>query len=187
MLAYVFWHWKQHSVAADNYEQRQRAFHTALAFAPPSGFLGSRSAALSGAPWAAGSRDAYEDWYMLQDFAALGELNEAAVSASRTVPHDAAAAVAADGAGGVYGLRGGSAVQSPQYAHWFSKPHGITYREVYTELAPVVEDVNGALWLRQMVLGPAREFCLHATAPLVLPAVFDVLIIPLRQVWPIGD
>src|SRR5947209_302970 len=95
LLAYVFWHWRQAEIAARAYETRQRAFHAALAAAPPAGFLGSCSVALSHAPWVAGGGDAYEDWYMVQDFSALGLLNEAAVSASRAAPHDAAAAVAA--------------------------------------------------------------------------------------------
>lgn len=37
--------------------------------------------------------------------------------------------------------------------------------------------------MRQMVLGPAREFCLHAAVPVSLPAVFSALVIPLRQAW----
>lgn len=38
--------------------------------------------------------------------------------------------------------------------------------------------------MRQMVLGPAHEFCLHAATHVSLPAVFKPLVIPLRQVWP---
>jgi hypothetical protein len=184
LLAYVFWHWRQVEIAAQAYENRQRAFHAALAAAPSAGFLGSCSVALSYAPWAAGGGDAYEDWYMVQDFSALGFLNEAAVSASRAAPHDAAAAVAAGGAGGLYRLQHGAAVHQPQVAHWFGKPAGMSYSTLFAQLAPVVEHVQGALWMRQMVLGPAREFCLHAAAPVSLPAVFAALVLPLRQVWP---
>jgi hypothetical protein len=99
LLAYVFWHWKRTEIAAEDYDSRQRAFHAALAAAPPSGLLGSFSVNLSHAPWVAGGSDGYEDWYLVQDFAALGLLNEAAVSASRAAPHDAVAALAAGGAG----------------------------------------------------------------------------------------
>ena len=101
MLAYVFWHWKQAEITAKDYENRQRAFHAALGAAPPSGFLGSFSVSLSHAPWAASGGDTYEDWYLVQDFSALGLLNEAAVTASRAAPHDAAAVVVAGGAGGL--------------------------------------------------------------------------------------
>src|SRR5262245_13259104 len=53
LLAYVFWHWKRAGVTAKDYENRQRAFHGALAAAPSSGFLGSFSVRLSNASWAA--------------------------------------------------------------------------------------------------------------------------------------
>src|SRR5262245_1652165 len=185
LLAYVFWHWKQAEITASNYENRQRAFHAALAAAPSPGFLESFSVSLAHAPWAASGGEAYEDWYLVQDFGALGLLNEAAVSASRAAPHDAAAAVAAGGAGGVYGLQCGTVLHQPQYVHWFSKPGGMPYSELFVQLVPVVEQVQGALWMRQMVLGPAREFCLHTAVPLSLPAVFSALVIPLRQVWPV--
>lgn len=184
MLAYVFWHWKRAEVAATDYENRQRAFHAALGVAPSSGFLGSFSVGLSQAPWLTGGADAYEDWYLVQDFAALGLLNEAAVSASRAAPHDAAAAIAAGGAGGLYGLRRGAALRQPRYAHWFGKPDGMAYSELFAQLAPVMDQAECALWMRQMVLGPAREFCLHAAAPVSMAAVFRALIIPLRQVVP---
>src|SRR5215475_314715 len=177
LLAYVFWHWKQAEITTKDYAHRQRAFHAALAAAPSAGFLGSFSVSLAHAPWAAGGGEAYEDWYLVQDFCALGLLNEAAVSASRAAPHDAAAAVAAGGAGGVYGLRCGTALRQPQYAHWFSKPEGMPYSELFAQLAPVVDQVHGALWMRQMVLGPAREFCLHTAAPVSTLASFSAFVI----------
>lgn len=64
------------------------------------------------------SPQAVLDWYLVHDFGALGLLNEAAVSTSRAAPHDAAAAVAAGGAGGLYGLRHGATLRQPQHAHW---------------------------------------------------------------------
>ena len=166
-----------------DYEGRQRGFHAALGASPPAGFFGSFSLGISNAPWAASS-EAYEDWYLVQDFGALGVLNEAAVSGSRAHPHDAAASVAAGGAGGVYGLRGGTALRRPHYAHWFGKPDGMPYRELFAQLAPVVDRVEGALWMRQMVLGPAREFCLHAEVSVSLLATLGALVIPLRPIWP---
>lgn len=184
MLAYVFWHWKRADIAAGEYESCQRAFHAALALTPSSVFLGSSSAAVLDLPWAAEGGDAYEDWYRIPDFAALGPLNEMAVSASRAAPHDAAAALAAGGAGGVYGLRCGTELRRPQYGHWFAKPRGMTYGELIARLEPMVDRAQGALWMRQMVLGPAREFCLHAAAPVSIPDVFDPFVAPLRPVWP---
>src|SRR5262249_32875713 len=143
---------------AIDYEERQRGFHAALGAAPPLGFIDSFSRGISDAPWIAGG-EAYEDWYLVQDFAALGLLNEAAVSGSRLQPHDVAAAVAAGGVAGVYGLKFGAALLRPQCAHWFGKPEGMSYRELFDRLAPVVDRAEGALWMRQMTLGPAKEFC----------------------------
>ena len=183
MLAYVFWHWKRTEIASKDYEDRQRGFHSALAAAPSSGFIDSFSVGVSNAPWAA-SIEAYEDWYVVQDFGALGLLNEAAVSGSRLHPHDVAAAVAAGGTAGVYGLKRGTVLRRPQYAHWFAKPGGMPYRELFDQLAPVVDRVQGALWMRQMTLGPAREFCLHTGEPVPLVAGLEALVIPLRQIWP---
>ena len=183
LLAYVFWHWKRPEVATADYEDRQHGFHAALRDSPSPGFISSFSVGVSNAPWVA-SREAYEDWYLVQDFGALGVLNEAAVSSSRAEPHDAAAAGAAGGSAGVYGLRFGTALRQPRYAHWFGKPEGMPYRELFAQLAPVVDRVEGALWMRQMVLGPAREFCLHTTAPVSMLGDLDALVIPLRPAWP---
>jgi hypothetical protein len=183
LLAYVFWHWKRPEVAAADYEARQRAFHAALGAAPPPGFISSFSLGISHAPWA-GASEAYEDWYLVQDFAALGLLNEAAVSRSRSHPHELAASVAAGGVAGVYGLKLGTTPRRPQYAHWFSKPGGMAYSELFAQIGPVVHRVDGALWMRQMTLGPAREFCLHSGAPVSELERFGALVIALRQTWP---
>lgn len=184
MLAYVFWHWKRAEITAQEYATRQRAFHAALASAPPAGFLGSFSVSITQASWAADGGDAYEDWYLVQDFGSLGQLNAAAVSASRMMPHNAAAAAAAGGVGGLYGLQRGAVLRHPGYAQWFGKPDGMSYNDLFAQLAPVVDQVQGALWMRQMVLGPAREFCLHAATPVSLPAMFRDLVVPLRRAWP---
>src|SRR3569833_3004606 len=105
MLAYVFWHWKQDHVADGDYRARQRAFHAVLASVRPPGFVQSFSFRYSHAPWANDGNGAYEDWFVVEDFEALGMLNDGAVAAERRAPHDAAAANVAGGAGGVYALR----------------------------------------------------------------------------------
>ena len=71
MLAYVFWHWKRAEISSNDYANRQRAFHAALAAAPSPGLRGSFSVSLSGAPWAAAGAEAYEDWYLVDAFGAL--------------------------------------------------------------------------------------------------------------------
>jgi hypothetical protein len=179
MLAYTFWHWPRANVPAADYERRQRAFHAALAAHAPAGFRCSWTSAVA-APWAAG----YEDWYLVDDYGALGTLNDAAVSRARAAAHDAAAALAEGGTGGLYALRAGEPLSRPAHAHWFAKPAGLGYADAVTELAPVVKEVGGALWMRQLVLGPAPEFCLQATSPVQLPASLDALRLRLRPVWP---
>ena len=139
---------------------------------------------MTNAPWAAGGGKAYEDWYLVEDFAALGALNEAAVSAGRALPHEAAAQVVADGAGGLYRLRLGAAGRSPRYALWFGKPGGVRYDALFAELSPVVDRAGASLWMRQLVFGPAREFCLHAETPVSLPRGLDALVVPLRRAGP---
>jgi hypothetical protein len=81
-------------------------------------------------------------------------------------------------------LRHGAVLREPKYAHWFGKPEGVQYKDLLAQLAPVVDRAHGALWMRQMVLGPAREFCLHATAPVSVPAEFGALVLPPRSAWP---
>ncbi len=183
MLAYVFWHWRQPQAAAADYESRQRAFHAALAAVPPGGFQRSFSVGLVGAPWVAAGGEAYEDWYLVDDFAALGTLNEGAVSGSRAGAHDGAAALAAGGTGGLYRLRLGRALESPRFAHWFGKPSGTRYADFFATLEPLVERCRGALWMRQLTMGPAREFCLHAAERVVLPAEVEALVLPLKPAW----
>lgn len=169
MLAYVFWHWRRAEVPAAEYERRQRAFHDALAAAPPDGFLRSSVVRLRGAAWANAGAEAYEDWYLLRDSASLDALNDAAISASRAAPHDAAAAVAEGGTAGLYRLRFGAAAEVPRFAHWFAKPGGMRYDALHAELAPIAERAGASLWCRQMVLGPSPEFCLWTREPIALP------------------
>src|SRR4051812_3482340 len=133
-LAYVFWHWPSSHVDVAEYESRQRAFQAALREAPPPGFRGSTTHAIERVPWAADGGVAYEDWYFLDDFVALGLLNEAAVSASRRAPHDSAAAHAAGGTAGVLGLRLGRAVSNPTAATWFAKPSGMSYSMLFAHV-----------------------------------------------------
>ena len=185
MLAYVFWHWPRPGVSRDEYERLQRRFHIALRDAPPVGFLGSRSEAIAAAPWTPDGEPAYEDWYLLESTAALDPLNEAAVTASRQAPHDAAAAAAAGGTAGLYRERLGVVDGTIRnVAAWFGKPDGMSYPALYAALQPPVASRDGLLWCRQMVLGPTPEFCLQTSTPVALPAPFVPLVVGLRQVWP---
>jgi hypothetical protein len=182
VLAYVFYHWKRPDVSAADYERLLRDFHLALNHAPSTGFSKSYSIALSGAPWANGGSDSYEDWYLVNTSADLDPLNDAAISASRQVPHDQAALAAAGGTAGLYRLRAGATLSVPAYAHWFSKPEGWSYGQLYDRLRPLAD--HSALWGRQMTLGPAREFCLHTSERVSLPPGIEATVLELRRVFP---
>lgn len=184
MIAYVFWHWKQPAIAAPDYEPAQRAFHGALADSPPSGFRWSQSFALSGYPWAADKGEAYEDRYLVDDFAALDALDAAAVSASRKAPHDKAAALAAGGIAGIYQLSQGEPMRAPRHAAWFAKPAGVSYAALRGLLEPVISQGEASVWMRRMTLGPTPEFCLYSAEPFELPGSIEPLRVLLRPVWP---
>ena len=186
MLAYVFWHWPRPDIPAPQYEGRLSGFQAALSASPPPGFRDSFVHAIRGATWANGGGAAYEDWYLVGGSADLDPLNEAAVSAGRQRSHDEAAAAAGGGTGGLYRLRLGTAIVGPRHAFWFSKPDGMTYGTLFDLLRPSIESAGGALWGRQMTLGPAREFCVHLRERESLPAALDALELPLRRVWPTG-
>jgi hypothetical protein len=72
-LAYVFWHRPREDVDPAGYEDSLRAFHATLD-------LPSASFRLEALPF--DERGGYEDWYLVEDWARLGELNAAAVDAT---------------------------------------------------------------------------------------------------------
>ena len=166
MLAYVFWHVPRAEAATREYESLHREFRQALESSAIRGFRGARMFRLGSIPWL-GGRSGYEDWYLLDDSAALDVLDAAAITEARQRPHDRVAAQAADGTAGLYGLRLGSQI-TPRIAYWLSKPDGMSYAGFESSLAALIAD-GCCLWSRRMVLGPTPEFCLHAPAPRELP------------------
>ena len=164
MLAYVFWHRPDGDEIAA-YEARLTGFHAALAEHPPAGFAGSAALRVQEAPWLPGDGPAYEDWYAVETWEALGGLNEAAVRGERAQPHDAVAASARAGAGGVYRLIEGPAELAATRTSWLAKPDGVDRDAFHAQLA----GPGRSLWMRQMVLGPAPEYAVRSGAPVVLP------------------
>src|SRR6478736_4484012 len=108
----------------------------------------------------------YEDWYLVEDWNALGRLNEVAITGARQPPHDVAAALAREGIAGIYGLIGGRP-EPPEWAAWVAKPRGTGYADFEEELVGV--GAAGSVWKRQMTLGPTPEFVVLAPLPLALP------------------
>ena len=183
LLAYVFWHWRQPSAERGAYESAQQAFQQALTASPSAGFVRSFSHAVTGAPWANQGAEAYEDWYLVRDAAALDPLEEAAITAGRKAAHDVAASLAAAGTAGLYRLQLGTAPSAPRFAQWFSKPAGMSYPQVFAGVEPALGPVGGSLWMRKMTLGPAIEFCVLAREPAALAPPFQMFAFPLRPIW----
>jgi len=183
MLAYVFWHWPQPEIDRNSYVDHLINFHRTLAANKSSGFQRSAVFSMNGAPWLDTAAEAFEEWYLLDDSAAMDRLNEAAVSGNCETPHNLVAREAAGGTGGLYRLRAGHEVLAQaKVASWLSKPAGMSYPDLYSDL----EDMTATgitLWGRQMTLGPTKEFCLHSQEEIQLPSEFDSLSLPLTVVW----
>ncbi len=165
MLAYVFWHRPAEGAGRAPYEDRLAAFHAALSAHPPAGFSASAALRIAEAPWLPGEGEAYEDWYAVEGWEALGRLNAAAAHGVRARPHDAVAARAAAGAGAVYGLVSGPPVLVAEHASWLSKPAGLDRVAFHAELA----GPGRSVWMRQMVLGPAPEYAVRSGRAVELP------------------
>ena len=170
MLAYVFWHWPQPGIDQDTYVAHLASFHQTLAANKPSGFQRSAVFRIRNADWLKTQGDAYEEWYLLDDSAAMDRLNEAAVSGACEEPHNRVAREAADGIGGLYRLRiGEENLAQARFAAWLSKPAGVSYNDFYAVLQPLTSREGVALWSRQMTLGPTTEFCIHSPTEIELP------------------
>ena len=163
MLAYVFWHWPQPQVERASYEDLLVKFHRTLAANKPNGFRESVAFRISNANWLRTDGEAYEEWYLLDDSAAMDPLNEAAVTGVCEEPHNRVARQAADGTGGLYRLRAGAEdLSQARFAVWLSKPSGVSYKDFYAGLESITSQPGVALWGRQMTLGPTTEFCIHS-------------------------
>lgn len=188
MLAYVFWHWRYASVGESVYERRIIEFQEALRRQRPGGFEYSVVLKVERAPWGGRDGEVYEEWYVVENSAALDGLNEAAVSGVCREPHNRVAKDAAGGAGGLYRLRVGEVgLVTARMALWFAKPAGMSYEALYRMLEAEVERVggSGSVWQRQMVLGPAPEFCWRGSkdGDYGLIEGFGGLKVEVRRVW----
>jgi hypothetical protein len=177
VLAYLFWHGPPPDATVESYEAALAAFHRTLGQHAPAGFRGSAAFRVDGTTWAGD----YEDWYLVEDWSALGELNEAAVTAPRRDPHDAVAGLSAKGAGGVYSLVAGRGEpERARWAVWLHKPRGEPGTDFVSRITPLAGD-HGGVWQRQLVLGPGREFCVHAFEE-PDDSSLDCLKLPLTQI-----
>lgn len=171
MLAYLFWHRPRPGSDTEGYERALRVFHRSLANRPPVGLRSSWSFRVAELPWLAGPdpqgtapAGGYEDWYLLEDYAALGVLNEAAVGRGHRTAHDHAARGLGAGAGGLYCLQEGDeqALSEAPLAVWVARLPGSAEPAIGELLGDGAPPGQTGLWRRQLVLGPAPEFCLLA-------------------------
>lgn len=159
MLAYVFVHQQADGADVSEYGVRLAAFHAALAAAPPPGFRGSWVWRVEAGPFG----EAFEDWYLVDDWTALGALNTAAVTGSRKVAHDDVTPRAARGVGAIYGLVSGEPIVKARFRMRIAKPLGVPYPD-FEEALRQAAGPDGVIWKRQMVLGPDLEFLVNAPA-----------------------
>jgi hypothetical protein len=168
MLAYLTWHRPAVGVDAAAYEHALERFHRSLAHRPPSGFHGSAAFRMPVVPWLEGGLDGgdgpgYEDWYLLEDWSAVGVIEEAAVAAAHTSAHAGIAALAGGETAAIYRLLEGSAQpRLAEVAVWVSSAPGPLRPSLSALLGDGMDPASDGLWRRCLALGPAPEYCLLA-------------------------
>ncbi len=189
MLAYVFWHRPADGVEREAYERSLVHFQRSLTARPPHGFRGSACYRALELPWL-GGRAGYEDWYLVDDFAAVGVLNEAVVGRGHRTAHEAAARRSRDGTGGMYRLfEGAPDVADARVAVWVQRPPGASAPGLGALLGDGMDPAHAGLWQRQLALGPAPEHCVLApepplgVAPTRLPRGWSAVVAPREPVW----
>ena len=163
MLAYVFWHRPAAGVHAEDYERALTRFHHSLTENPPVGFSSSVTLRASELPWlqAADGALGYEDWYLVENWTALGVLEAAAVSRGHAGAHDSAARDMGAGTGAVYRLlEGAQSLADMHTAVWVTRPSGAEEPQIADLLEDGFDPARSALFQRSLVLGPAPELCL---------------------------
>jgi len=197
VLAYVFWHAPLDGAGREAYEHANVAFHRSLAHRPPVGLRGSACLRVTRPAWLGdGEPQPYEDWYLLEDFTALGVLSEAAVGRGHRSAHDAVARLFGGGAGALYTLSEGDGAQAlagSALAVWIARPLGGERKRGLDELlGDGMDPRRASLWRRQLVLGPGPEFCILAdeipagVAPTRLPERWSATVLSREPVWSSG-
>ena len=172
-LAYVFWHWPRPGVTVGVYKRKLGSFQSSLRAGRPDLVADLLSYRVDSLPWGPRASPLFEDWYLVEDFSALGSLNDAAVAGSTKRFHDSVAGDYLKGAGGVFErVLGSIPLREARYATWIEKTVGIPYQSYYEEVKELLGETKSDLWRRQMVLGPSPQYCVHSIEPLNFPENF---------------
>lgn len=184
-LAYVFWHWPREGASRGGYETKLAAFIQSLSVHPPRGLVDASSFRVGGLPWPPVASAVYEDWYIVKGYQSLGRLNDAAVDPSNRRAHRLVANESGGGAGGLYRLVGGRVrPREARFATWLSRPPETTYETFLEGLLEM--ELRSGLWQRQLVFGPAPEFCLHTEGRPSLPATQRGITVEVVPISPTG-
>lgn len=174
MLAYLFWHAPAAGEDRASYEAALLAFQAELTRVGPPGLLSARTARVDSLPWLAGP--GYEDCYVVADYAALGELNAAAVDARRIAAHDRVARASVHGVGALYARQAGDGDGSGEHCAYLGKPPGDSYASFAARIAPLHAPSGCSLWRRQLVLGPGPEFRIVSPLPIAPPGELQAVV-----------
>jgi len=182
-LAYVFWQWPRSGVSSSVYEKKLWSFQSALKVARPDLVTDLLTYQIDSLPWGPKDAPLYEDWYLVDDFADLGSLNDAAVAGGIKGAHDSVAGDYLKGSGGVFKrvLRN-LPLDETRHVTWIEKDIGVAYQSYYDEVANELGSRETDLWRRQMVLGPSPQFCVHSADPVEFPDSFHPLAVKARAV-----
>ena len=183
-LHYIFWHWPRTGVDLAVYAGKLVRFQEELELYLGGEIQGETAAYRSPTPpWLPGEATAFSDWYAMENSAKLDAINAGAVADSVRPAHSEIAALYGGGAGSLYDYKKGAALDPTvvQYTHWFPKPAGLSYAELYDLLEPVTAQPNTTLLRRRMVLGPSPEFCLASGLLLELPSPLAAIVLPMNR------
>lgn len=183
-LLYIFWSYPRPGIDPAVYAGRSSTFREEL-----ENYMGGQLTAETASflspppPWLATAGQAFSDWWPLPNASVLDNLNEGSQVSEVKPSHDAVAALYGGGAGSLYDWKKGELYDPSfvNFTHWFAKPAGMSYSDLYELLEPALSAGKATLLRRRMVLGPSPEFCLASEALLELMEPIEPLTLQMTR------